>query len=76
MCLIYQASKSIGRGKSQLFRRKSELPHDLVTLNALDKHKRNDLLSSNVTTKPPTSDPTITTTTTTTTSTAIQNTLS
>lgn len=65
-----EASKSIGRGKSQLFRRKSELPHDIVTLNALDKHKRNDLLSSssassNVTTKDQT-----------TTSTAIQNTLS
>jgi hypothetical protein len=23
-----------------IFRRKSELPHDIATLNALDKHKR------------------------------------
>jgi hypothetical protein len=27
--------------KSQLFRRKSELPHDITTFTALDKHKRN-----------------------------------
>lgn len=40
MFLIYQASRSIGKGKSQLFRRKSELPHDITTLSALDKHKR------------------------------------
>lgn len=45
MCLIYQASKSIGKGKSQLFRRKSELPHDIATINALDKHKRTDFLT-------------------------------
>lgn len=47
MFLIYQASKSLGKGKSQLFRRKSELPHDIVTMAALDKHKRNDFLNLN-----------------------------
>lgn len=40
MYLFFKASKSIGKGKSQLFRRKSELPHDITTINALDKHKR------------------------------------
>lgn len=34
------------KGKPMV-RRKSELPHDYSTLNALDKHKRpNDFLSS------------------------------
>ena len=34
------------KGKPSL-RRKSDLPHDYATLNALDKHKRpNDFLSS------------------------------
>lgn len=61
-----EASKSLGKGKSQLFRRKSELPHDIVTMTALDKHKRTDFLninnnSSSETTTNPTS---ITTTTT------------
>ena len=37
----------MGKGKSQLFRRKSELPHDIVTMAALDKHKRNDFLTIN-----------------------------
>lgn len=43
MFLIYQANKTIAntKGKSQLFRRKSELPHDITTFTALDKHKRN-----------------------------------
>lgn len=37
-----EASKSIknAKDKSQLFRRKSELPHDITTFTALDKHKR------------------------------------
>lgn len=38
-----EANKTIAntKGKSQLFRRKSELPHDITTFTALDKHKRN-----------------------------------
>jgi len=35
-----KANKTIGKAKSQLFRRKSELPHDIATIAALDKHKR------------------------------------
>lgn len=35
-----KANKALGKGKSQLFRRKSELPHDIATISALDKHKR------------------------------------
>lgn len=36
-----EASKTLVKGsKPQLFRRKSELPHDITTLTALDKHKR------------------------------------
>lgn len=35
-----EANKTIGKAKSQLFRRKSELPHDIATIAALDKHKR------------------------------------
>jgi hypothetical protein len=44
---LIKATKTIqSKGKSQLFRRKSELPHDLATLNALEKHKfSHDLLT-------------------------------
>ncbi|CAF3837781.1 unnamed protein product [Rotaria sordida] len=41
-----EASRTMQKGKPMI-RRKSELPHDYSTLNALDKHKRpNDFLSS------------------------------
>jgi hypothetical protein len=40
LSLFLKASKTITKGKSQLFRRKSELPHDISTITALDKHKR------------------------------------
>jgi len=40
-----EASRTLQKGKPML-RRKSELPHDYGTLNALDKHKRaNEFLS-------------------------------
>lgn len=42
----FQASRTLQKGKPTV-RRKSELPHDYSTLNALEKHKRpNDFLSS------------------------------
>jgi hypothetical protein len=37
---FFKVNKTVGKAKSQLFRRKSELPHDIATLTALDKHKR------------------------------------
>ncbi|CAF2511262.1 unnamed protein product [Rotaria sp. Silwood2] len=41
-----EASRTMQKGKPMI-RRKSELPHDYTTLNALEKHKRpNDFLSS------------------------------
>ncbi|CAF1184960.1 unnamed protein product, partial [Didymodactylos carnosus] len=43
--LSLKASRSMSKGKPML-RRKSELPHDYSTLNALEKHKRsNDFLT-------------------------------
>ena len=42
----FQASRTMQKGKPMI-RRKSELPHDYATLNALEKHKRpNDFLTS------------------------------
>jgi len=41
-----EASRTLQKGKPTL-RRKSELPHDYATLNALEKHKRpNEFLNS------------------------------
>lgn len=41
-----EATRTLQKGK-QTVRRKSELPHDYATLNALEKHKRpNEFLSS------------------------------
>jgi len=45
-CFNFQASRTMQKGKPMI-RRKSELPHDYATLNALEKHKRpNDFLTS------------------------------
>ena len=44
--LLLQASRTLQKGKPMI-RRKSELPHDYATLNALEKHKRpNDFLTT------------------------------
>ena len=37
-----EARKSVGAEKKIFVRRKSELPHDVGTLNALEGHKRAD----------------------------------
>lgn len=39
---ILQLSKKKGKGEKPLLRRKSELPHDITMIKALESHKRTD----------------------------------
>lgn len=42
----FKASKLIGKGKSQIFRRKSELPQDISTTAAIDKYQKRAITST------------------------------